>query len=137
MCPVLLYHTLIYTNTPLRASTNNHAQTTSSTHTHLEARMTYMENRFKNTDARLTKIETNCADLKNMCSHTLEVLQRLTANHEAAAYQRNDTLHHKQIRPNENTVTCDTPVKITLIPQLDQGNEEVIRVALLTFDLKR
>ncbi len=28
-------------------------------------------------------------------------------------------------------------VKITLIPQLDQGNEEVIRVALLTFGLKR
>ncbi len=28
-------------------------------------------------------------------------------------------------------------VKITLIPQLDQGNEEVIRVALLTFALKR
>jgi hypothetical protein len=31
----------------------------------------------------------------------------------------------------------DTIVKITLIPQLDQGNEEVIRVVLLTFDLKR
>ena len=28
-------------------------------------------------------------------------------------------------------------VKITLNPQLDQGNEEVIRVALLTFGLKR
>jgi hypothetical protein len=28
-------------------------------------------------------------------------------------------------------------VKITLNPQLDQGNEEVIRVVLLTFDLKR
>jgi hypothetical protein len=27
-------------------------------------------------------------------------------------------------------------VKITLIPQLDQGNEEVIRVMLLTFGLK-
>ena len=31
----------------------------------------------------------------------------------------------------------DTDVKITLIPQLDQGNEEVIRVALLTFVLIR
>ncbi len=31
----------------------------------------------------------------------------------------------------------DEYVKITLIPQLHQGNEEVIRVALLTFDLKR
>jgi hypothetical protein len=31
----------------------------------------------------------------------------------------------------------DQFVKITLDPQLDQGNEEVIRVALLTFGLKR
>ncbi len=41
----------------------------------------------------------------------------------------------------ERTVKADWwewhGVQITLIPQLDQGNEEVIRVTLLTFSLKR
>lgn len=45
-----------------------------------------------------------------MCSHTLEVLQMLTANHEHIACQRTNNLHHKQIRPTKNSVTCDTPM---------------------------
>ena len=40
-------------------------------------------------------------------------------------------------RPSQCVLAQRKRVKITLIPQLDQGNEEVIRVALLTFDLKR
>jgi hypothetical protein len=93
-----------------QAPTNTHIPKSNHTNTNLEDRMTNMETQFKNTDARLTQIESTCVDLKSMCSNTLEVLQRLTAHHEAVAYQRNDDFHHKHIRPNENTVTCDTPM---------------------------
>jgi hypothetical protein len=43
----------------------------------------------------------------------------------------------KEIFIAEEDLFVIKAVKITLIPQLDQGNEEVIRVTLLTFDLKR
>ncbi len=46
--------------------------------------------------------------------------------------QQKDARQIHQMRENLS-LDCED----NLDPQLDQGNEEVIRVALLTFDLKR
>jgi hypothetical protein len=99
-----------FEGTPTTPIPNNTSIITNNAHTHMEARMTSMENHLKTNDARLTKIEHTCDELKTMCGNTLDVLQRLTANHEQMAYHRDDNLHHKHIRPTENSVTCDTPM---------------------------